>query len=220
MKPEPLTLYELLGCPPDADQEQINFAYRLAAKKYHPDAGGDADTMAAINAAYEILKDPDRRAHYDATGSTESQPEDAMRAAAYGMIATEVFKITNLEQSILRTNLIDYLVLQFEKQREGGMEAIARNTATIAKLQKLLGRMKPRDPAAPNMIERMVKEKIAGVEKLNVGNQASIDLLDLSIAVLHEYQDTPEGGGFYPYKPAATLLTKQFASTGPAAPPG
>lgn len=38
-------------------QEQIKKAYREACKLYHPDLGGSAEMMQAVNAAYEALKD-------------------------------------------------------------------------------------------------------------------------------------------------------------------
>ncbi len=59
------TLYAVLGVTPDADPETIRNAYRELARRYHPDAGGDARYMAAINKAWGELRDPERRAAYD-----------------------------------------------------------------------------------------------------------------------------------------------------------
>lgn len=42
---------EVLGVSRSATREQIEDAHRALAKKHHPDAGGDADMMAKINAA-------------------------------------------------------------------------------------------------------------------------------------------------------------------------
>ena len=51
---------------PTASFAEIRAAYRDLARRYHPDAqGGDGPTMAAVNAAWEVLSDPDRRAAYD-----------------------------------------------------------------------------------------------------------------------------------------------------------
>ena len=61
--------YEILDVPPSANGKVIRAAYRALAQKHHPDrAGGDSaavDTMSAINEAYRILGDPQRRAQYD-----------------------------------------------------------------------------------------------------------------------------------------------------------
>jgi len=43
--------WEVLGVPPNVTPEVIEAAYREKAKTAHPDAGGDADTMAVLNAA-------------------------------------------------------------------------------------------------------------------------------------------------------------------------
>ena len=70
-------LYELLGVERSASQEQIRKAYLKLAHKYHPDkTGGDKEAeekLKKINAAYDILKTPDKRAQYDRFGSTDGQ---------------------------------------------------------------------------------------------------------------------------------------------------
>ena len=62
------THYELLGVAPDASAEEIQRAYRLLARRHHPDVAPEADraTMAAINGAWAVLGDPVRRRSYDA----------------------------------------------------------------------------------------------------------------------------------------------------------
>jgi DnaJ-domain-containing protein 1 len=45
----------VLGLPPSATQQQIKQRYRMLAKKYHPDMGGDPRQMQRLVAAYELL---------------------------------------------------------------------------------------------------------------------------------------------------------------------
>ena len=59
--------YEVLQVHPRAEAEVIRAAYRTLARKYHPDHGGDAARMIALNDAWDVLGDPVRRAAYDAT---------------------------------------------------------------------------------------------------------------------------------------------------------
>jgi len=61
-------LYETLGLDKSADEKEIKKAYRKMAIKHHPDKGGDEHTFKEINAAYEILSDPEKRAKYDKYG--------------------------------------------------------------------------------------------------------------------------------------------------------
>lgn len=64
--------YELLGVQRDADGAAIKSAYRKLAMQYHPDRNpGSGDSEArfkAVGAAYECLKDPQKRAAYDRMG--------------------------------------------------------------------------------------------------------------------------------------------------------
>ncbi|HEY5604790.1 MAG TPA: molecular chaperone DnaJ [Gammaproteobacteria bacterium] len=63
--------YEVLGVPHDADEEVIKKAYHKLAMKWHPDRNKSPDAEARfkqIAKAYAILKDPKKRARYDASG--------------------------------------------------------------------------------------------------------------------------------------------------------
>lgn len=66
--------YDILGVKKDATQEEIKSAYRKLALQYHPDKNLSNKAEAEkkfqeINAAYDILGDPEKRKHYDITGS-------------------------------------------------------------------------------------------------------------------------------------------------------
>ncbi len=47
--------FAVLGLPPTATPEQIKRRYRMLAKQYHPDLGGDPHQMQRLIAAYELL---------------------------------------------------------------------------------------------------------------------------------------------------------------------
>lgn len=62
--------YQILGLLPDAEDIVIRAAYRTLSQKYHPDKwSGDpkvaTEKMSELNAAYDVLSDPARRAQYD-----------------------------------------------------------------------------------------------------------------------------------------------------------
>ncbi|MEK6478204.1 molecular chaperone DnaJ [Catalinimonas sp. 4WD22] len=64
--------YEILGLSRDASQDEIKKAYRKTAIKFHPDKNPDnpeaEDKFKEAAEAYEVLRDPDKRARYDRFG--------------------------------------------------------------------------------------------------------------------------------------------------------
>jgi len=75
--------YAVLAVAPDSSPEQIRDAYRAMARLLHPDRSpGDtaASRMARVNEAYYVLRDPGRRAVYDA--SRRDAPSSAVGPTA------------------------------------------------------------------------------------------------------------------------------------------
>jgi len=64
--------YKVLGVERAASAEQIKAAYRRLARKYHPDVSKELNAEARfkeMQEAYEVLKDPEKRAAYDELGT-------------------------------------------------------------------------------------------------------------------------------------------------------
>jgi len=64
--------YKIMGITKDAPQNEIKRAYRKLARKYHPDVSKEKDAeerFKEIGEAYEVLKDPEKRAAYDQLGA-------------------------------------------------------------------------------------------------------------------------------------------------------
>ena len=71
--------YKVMGVARDATDVQIKQAYRKLARKYHPDVSKLKDAEARfkeLGEAYEVLKDPEKRAAYDRLGDGPSPGED------------------------------------------------------------------------------------------------------------------------------------------------
>jgi curved DNA-binding protein len=71
--------YEVMGVSRDASADDIKRAYRRLARKYHPDVSKEPDAEAhfkELGEAYEVLKDPEKRAAYDKLGSRWKEGED------------------------------------------------------------------------------------------------------------------------------------------------
>lgn len=71
--------YSAMGISRDATQDEIKRAYRKLARKYHPDVSKEPDAeerFKKIGEAYEVLKDPEKRAAYDQLGANWKEGQD------------------------------------------------------------------------------------------------------------------------------------------------
>lgn len=74
-----MNFYKILGVEPNATQEEIKAAYRSNAFQYHPDKNPDnpsaEEKFKQINAAYEVLSNPEKRSEYDKKNKKRSYQE-------------------------------------------------------------------------------------------------------------------------------------------------
>ncbi len=71
--------YQIIGVPRDASADDIKRAYRKKARKLHPDVNktpGAEARFKELGEAYEVLKDPVKRAAYDRLGSNWKEGQD------------------------------------------------------------------------------------------------------------------------------------------------
>ncbi|WP_305909680.1 DnaJ C-terminal domain-containing protein [Methylomarinum sp. Ch1-1] len=71
--------YKIMGVSRDASKDEIKRAYRKLARKYHPDVSKEPDAEARfkeVGEAYEVLKDPEKRAAYDRLGANWKAGQD------------------------------------------------------------------------------------------------------------------------------------------------
>jgi curved DNA-binding protein CbpA len=79
--------YIVLGVARQASADEIARAYRRAARTSHPDSGedGSPERFQAVSDAYEVLRDPRRRATYDRAHPSAAAPRaGSVRYAAPG----------------------------------------------------------------------------------------------------------------------------------------
>src|ERR1700749_523846 len=68
--------YKILGVTRAATADEVKKSYRRLARKFHPDVSKEKDAekkFKEVQEAYEVLKDPEKRAAYDQLGSEYKQ---------------------------------------------------------------------------------------------------------------------------------------------------
>lgn len=117
----PRTYYEILQIAPDASQEVIQGAYRALLKnaKAHPDLGGSEESAKAINEAYAVLSNPEKRQAYDReltrSRPAARTPRERVRTQVVPVVQTQYVLIC---PACRRRNLVDERVA-LEKMKCG-----------------------------------------------------------------------------------------------------
>ena len=91
--------YKILGVDKNIPQNDVRAAYRKRAKQFHPDLHpNDPKAKAkfqALNEAYDVISDPDKRAKYDKYG------EQWKNAAAYEQASEALAELEAQQEEIL-----------------------------------------------------------------------------------------------------------------------
>ena len=157
--------YQALDLDRSAPQEAIRAAYRKKAREHHPDKGGDVAKFQEIQAAYDTLSDPERKARYDQTGETGTGPtleSQALSTLSTMMTALMDFPQTNVATLPLVDQLRRMLTADIQKQdmeKAKVMASIDRRREAIKRLSKgpladlLRGEINQREQMAAKMDE-------------------------------------------------------------------
>lgn len=179
-----MTHYETLGVPREASADEIKQAFRRRSSQCHPDKGGSADDMAAINRAYETLGDQARRAEYDATGSS-TEPGSVQAEARDALITLFRASIDNSEgdhvsevRSMLAQHAAGLLRGQadFEKKRT----------------RLLRRRKKVRAKTGENLVHAIIDEQVRALDQQLAKMPRGFDVNRLALEMLDNYEMTEE----------------------------
>ncbi len=91
--------YRVLQVDPLADLEVIQAAYRVLARRHHPDHSGSDETMKRLNAAWEVLGNPTSRAEYDRSRGTSSAPMSSSTSSTSASSVIHATPVTTQRQT-------------------------------------------------------------------------------------------------------------------------
>lgn len=137
--------YETLGVPKNATADEIKRAYRKLAPKWHPDRSTEPNAKEGfqqIQEAYEVLKDAEKRAHYDETGERKSS-EDPIDVNARSLLAAAFDKVLNQGEDC---NVIETVRENMHVDICQMQAAVIRTKDQISKLEKMRRLVKAKGP--------------------------------------------------------------------------
>lgn len=119
------THYQTLGVNQSATSDEIKKAYRKMARQYHPDVNKSANAeekMKAVNSAYDVLSDPQKRADYDRFVQYGQQPYQS----GYQQPGSSYYQQDNYQQYSQSfqsmDDLLSFLFAQQYRQQQGNQQ--------------------------------------------------------------------------------------------------
>ncbi len=137
--------YKIMGVKRDATQDEIKRAYRKLARKYHPDVSTEADAevrFKQLGEAYEVLKDPEKRAAYDQLGQQWKAGQDFKPPPGWdpgfdvgGGRSDDDFGFSDFFENLYRTQRAGGTSRSRSGRRAGGRAAAMRGEDHHARIQ-------------------------------------------------------------------------------------
>ena len=191
-------LYETLGVDRKADGAAIKRAFKRAIGKVHPDHGTDTDAAQALTVAYNTLKDPQKKARYDATGEQSTAPfEDEVRDNTLSAIQ---FTLENAQFDAMDPlKATQTCVRQKISEVQAELDKARRRVARIKKANKVKSKEKGR-----NLFVMVATKRVAEIEQGIAKGEHVLRIQQGVAAVLEKY----ESGEIEP--PASTFVFQTF----------
>lgn len=189
--------YDTLGVPRDADDATIKAAHRRLAQQHHPDkTGGDDEAFKAIQAAYDTLKDADKRAYYDRTGHDQPRARNEFEdfaplvVGAFDRAVEQAQKgsfTLGMQRGLGRTHIIRAMedLLNADKQR--GAAAIKSLDDSVKQMEEMRRRLGFTGEQGGNIIDTVLSQRIRDAGEMRAKNEATIALIDKAIVHVKLY---------------------------------
>lgn len=191
------TLYEVLGVRPDASADQVTKAYRKRARRLHPDANpGDPEAevrFKELTEAYEVLRDPERRAVYDRTGEVPKAKrphaeENELLMVLIPCLGSTLEYVQKRWRALSRVDLVAELKRVIRSRREELERQRADAEACIRFTSEGLGRSFLKDGAdEENLLDAALRRQVRQAEEVRDQIAAELDRLTRALGLLDRY---------------------------------
>jgi curved DNA-binding protein len=130
--------YDTLGVGRNASEDKIKKAYRKLARKYHPDVNKDKEAeerFKQINEAHEVLKDQEKRKHYDQLGPDWQAGQDFKPPPGWENVHFEFRTDPGAEAFGFDDGFSDFFGMLFGGRMAGGTRTTGRHTTWLMRGQ-------------------------------------------------------------------------------------
>jgi curved DNA-binding protein CbpA len=189
-----IDLYAVLEVARDATADDIRKAYRRRAMTLHPDhncGAGSAAAFAELTLARDVLLDPDRRAHYDRTGTVDSGPSLDNTGEALTIIAKMldefVIEIIQQQRRMAETNMVS----EIRAKLSAKIAELKMQEENLANGQKLwedtIPRLSRRDRKKPDHLGDLIRGQIRELQHGLDNLQKAIGIYNRALELLSNY---------------------------------
>jgi curved DNA-binding protein CbpA len=182
------TLYKILGVDSTATDDEIKAAYRSNAQRAHPDKGGSVEQFQAIQKAYEVLRDPQRRANYDDNGSTEATLD--IEQAARSMVATMFLQAVNILDTE-HTDIVAHINDHLAKLTPQIEKAIISSEKQVEKRRAVMKRAIRKD-GSDNILVAILEGNIRDLEREQAALSQQLSTVLAASRILEDYEYTAD----------------------------
>ena len=184
--------YAVLGISPTATAAEIKAAYRALVKQHHPDAGGDAAAMLALNAAFEVLGDGERRRAHDrnrTSAETVASAASDMAGAGRTRVAKARASDAALERWLQQVDgPIDRLLAQVINPFEAQIKALSADPYDDALMEDFC-RFLEQGKARLETVENLYRSQVCppGVQGFGLSLYHCLSLVKDALVELERY---------------------------------
>jgi len=176
--------YEVLGVAKEADADTIKKAFRKGIREVHPDHNpdGSQESAAAVNDAWAILGDAERKARFDATGDgAQPLPREAVAKAAMIHLFTQVIGAG------LTGNILEQTRKRAVSEKQNQHISVLPMKTRIRELEAAIKKMKVKN-GGENYLTAAMEQQKQQVEDLLKKAEATIQLMSDVLEQLNQYE--------------------------------
>jgi len=179
-----MTLYEELGVEKTASEDEIKTAYKKAAKRTHPDAGGDSESFEKIKRAKRILLNANARRKYDETGKIDESElrneQDQAFSTAMQAIYNAIAHFETAGNDLIYCDLVGEASRQLGNDIKAAEKSIRGTEKAAEKLQELARRFRPKLKDGSNRIAIALDTRAAEFARLVAQHKERLAMLQIA----------------------------------------